>query len=316
MKRLALAVIPLLICGTTVPARAQAPGSAEAFMSQAKAAAGSDWSRIYRSLCESPASGPSAASLSNQPPGPAPERDKWLTEPVKIFDNLYFVGTKEHSSWAVVTSAGIILLDTLYEYASEDAIIGGLTKLGLDPAQIKYLIVSHGHGDHVGGAGLIQQRFNPRVIMGGPDWDSVEKSARIPNKPRRDVVASDGQKVTLGDTTVTVYLTPATPRARWDSCSRSGMAAERTPWRTGVARDSTFPNRSLHSRPTWSRPGASTNWPVRPVPMCCSPTTLRWTDRPPRCRSSRNAPPARPIPMWWGAMACHAICEWHRTAPA
>ena len=127
---------------------------------------------------------------------------------MKIFDNLYFVGTKEHSAWAVVTSAGIILIDTLYEYATEDAIIGGLTKLGLDPRQVKYLIVSHGHGDHVGGAGLIQQRLNPRVIMGGPDWDGVLASPRIPNKPKRDIIATDGQKVTLGDTTVTVYLTP------------------------------------------------------------------------------------------------------------
>ena len=62
-----------------------------------------------------------------------------------MFDNLYFVGTKIHSSWALTTSDGIILIDTLYEYASEDAIVGGLTKLGLDPATVKYVIVSHGH---------------------------------------------------------------------------------------------------------------------------------------------------------------------------
>ena len=82
MKRLAMAVLPLLVWGTHT--QAQAPGSAEAYMAQAKAAAGSDWPRIYRSLCESPASGPSA--VSNQPPGPAPDRATWLAEPMKIFD--------------------------------------------------------------------------------------------------------------------------------------------------------------------------------------------------------------------------------------
>ena len=47
-----------------------------------------------------------------------------------MFDNLYFVGTKFHSSWALTTREGIILIDTLYDYASDEAIVGGLRKLG------------------------------------------------------------------------------------------------------------------------------------------------------------------------------------------
>jgi metallo-beta-lactamase class B len=127
-----------------------------------------------------------------------------------VFDNLYFVGTKFHSAWALTTSEGIILIDTLYEYASEEAIVGGLKKLGLDPAAVKYVIVSHAHGDHVGGAKLMQDRFDARLVMGGPDWDMIEKSVnQYPNgKPKRDIVATDGQRITLGDTTVTIVLTP------------------------------------------------------------------------------------------------------------
>ena len=49
-----------------------------------------------------------------------------------------------------VGADGIILIDTLYNYASEPEIVDGLTKLGLDPATVKYVIVSHGHGDHDG----------------------------------------------------------------------------------------------------------------------------------------------------------------------
>jgi metallo-beta-lactamase class B len=128
----------------------------------------------------------------------------------KVFDNFYFVGTKIHSAWALTTSEGIILIDTLYDYASEEAIVGGLKKLGLDPAAVKYVIVTHAHGDHVGGAKLMQDRFGSRIVMGGSDWDEIEKSVnRFPNgKPKRDIVAADGQKVTLGDASVTLVLTP------------------------------------------------------------------------------------------------------------
>ena len=178
----------------------------DAYLASAKAAAGFDFTGMLVRVCVAPqtAPGPDVA------PPPPPARDTWYTDPAKVFDNLYFVGTKIHSSWALTTSAGIILIDTLYDYASEEAIVGGLTKLGLDPAAVKYVIVSHGHLDHVGGAKLMQDRFGSRLIMGGPDWDMIEQSVnRFPNgKPKRDIVASDGQKVTLGDTTVTIVATP------------------------------------------------------------------------------------------------------------
>lgn len=114
-----------------------------------------------------------------------------------------------HSSWALKTSDGVILIDTLYNYASEAEIVDGLRKLGLDPGTVKYVIVSHGHGDHDEGANLMQQRFHARIIMGGPDWDAIEKANNMPGgTPKRDMVATDGEKLTLGDTTVTIILTP------------------------------------------------------------------------------------------------------------
>ncbi|HEY3045240.1 MAG TPA: MBL fold metallo-hydrolase [Vicinamibacterales bacterium] len=80
--------------------------------------------------------------------------------------------------------------------------------LGLDPARIKYVLVSHGHVDHVGGAKLLQDRFGARVIMSAADWDLVGGSTAAYPKPKRDMVATDGQRLTLGDTTLTLYLTP------------------------------------------------------------------------------------------------------------
>ena len=53
---------------------------------------------------------------------------------MKVFDNLYFVGMTEFASWAVTTSDGIIVIDPLFDYSVEDEVVGGLRKLGLDPA--------------------------------------------------------------------------------------------------------------------------------------------------------------------------------------
>ena len=139
----------------------------------------------------------------------APPREQWYTEPVKVFDNLYFLGTKVHESWAVTTSDGIILIDALFGYAVEAEVTDGMKKLGLDPTQIKYVIISHGHGDHSGGAKYLQDTYHARVILSPADWDLL---AREPNNetvnPKRDMEATDGQRLTLGDTTLTLYLTP------------------------------------------------------------------------------------------------------------
>jgi metallo-beta-lactamase class B len=198
----------VIVAGLSVTAASAQPAAngIEPHLAAAKEAAGFDFTGLLARVCVAPQTGPGR----DVAPGPAPDRATWLTEPAKVFDNLYFVGTKFHSSWALTTSEGIILIDTLYEYASDEAIVTGLRKLGLDPATVKYVIISHAHGDHVGGAKLMQDRFGSRIVMGGPDWDSIEKSVnQYPNgKPKRDIVAADGQKITLGNTSVTLVLTP------------------------------------------------------------------------------------------------------------
>jgi metallo-beta-lactamase class B len=143
-------------------------------------------------------------------PATAPARDTWFAEPAKVYDNLYFVGGKIHSAWALNTPEGIILIDTIFPYNSQELIEGGLRKVGLDPKNIKYVIISHAHSDHIGGAEMLQSKYNAQVVMGAPDWDSV---ASYPNRfktmsPKRNIVATDGMKITLGGTTVNIWLTP------------------------------------------------------------------------------------------------------------
>jgi metallo-beta-lactamase class B len=122
-------------------------------------------------------------------------------------DNFYFIGTREHGAWALTTSAGIIVIDALHDYAVIDAVEAGMKKLGLNPADIKYLIITHGHGDHHGGTRYLQDKYRPRVVMGARDWDLVARDTRSP-RPAKDVEAVDGQKITLGDASVTLYITP------------------------------------------------------------------------------------------------------------
>ena len=184
--------------------------SPDAHVALAKAAAGRSYQNLFNFLCTVPAPRGSGARAGapragGPPPGPPP-RSTWYAEPVKVFDNLYFVGQSEYSAWALTTSDGIILFDTLFDYSVEDEVAGGLKKLGLDPAAIRYAVVSHPHPDHHGGARFLQDRYKTRVVMSAADWDVIDRLGGT--KPVRDVVATDGHQLTLGDTTVTLYVTP------------------------------------------------------------------------------------------------------------
>jgi metallo-beta-lactamase class B len=218
-RHIGLAVLAIL-SAAALTASAQAPGKRDfdgeyrKAVQAAKDAAGFEHLGTLARTCLLPQSGGENTS-DNVPdfvanPSKAPARDTWYAEPAKVFDDLYFVGGKVHSSWALTTRDGIILIDTIFPYNSEELIVGGMQKLGLDPKQIKYLIISHAHTDHIGGAEMLQKKYGMRVVMGAPDWDTVGK---FPNRyktmaPKRDIVATDGMKITLGGRTVTIWTTP------------------------------------------------------------------------------------------------------------
>ncbi|MEP6961987.1 MAG: MBL fold metallo-hydrolase [Acidobacteriota bacterium] len=136
-----------------------------------------------------------------------PARETWHAEPAKVADNLYFLGTKIHSAWALVGSQGIIVIEALFDYAARDEILDGLKKVGLDSKNVKYVILSHAHGDHDGGAVLLQDSIpNVHVIYGAEDWDAVDK--RPSGKAKHDIVGTDGLKVSVGDASVQIVTMP------------------------------------------------------------------------------------------------------------
>lgn len=144
-----------------------------------------------------------------------------LVTPTKVFDQLYSVGQNAVSAWALDTADGIILFDALNSPAEAREILEpNLEQLGLDPKRIRYVIVTHGHGDHWGGAKYLQDTYGAKVVLSDADWKMLESPTRgggpfrdlVP--PRRDITARDGDTITLGGTKVQLYVTPGhTPGA-------------------------------------------------------------------------------------------------------
>ena len=195
---------------------AQAPATPDSLVVAAKRAAGQDYPGTFLRICIAPdnaAGGRGGAARGGPPPGAAsvPDRATWYAPPYKVFDNLYFVGTRIHSAWALTTSQGIVIIDTLFDYAIEAEIVDGLTKLKLDPRDIKYVLISHAHGDHDQGAALLQRRYGAKVVMGEADWASTlqRPATAAGGVPKRDIpVGAGGTTLTLGDTTIQVVATP------------------------------------------------------------------------------------------------------------
>jgi metallo-beta-lactamase class B len=206
------AVLSVLLA-VPVAALAQAPSEATVakHVAEAQRLAGADLKPLLVLCKPAPAKRPAQADtdhyIETQIARPAPE-------PGKAFDNLYFVGSAWVSAWALTTSEGIILIDALNNEAEAAALIeGGMKKLGLDPAQIKYIVVTHAHGDHYGGAPYLAGKYKARVVMSEADWRQTETQLEFNSPhwgpvPKRDVSVIDGERLRLGDTTVTLNITP------------------------------------------------------------------------------------------------------------
>ena len=130
-------------------------------------------------------------------------------EPFQVFDNLYYVGAKWVSAWVLETDQGLILFDSLYGELTDIA-IDGIRDLGMDPNDIRYLIVIHAHFDHIGGARRIQDEFGAVVLMTDEDWQMTDEPAiyREYPKPIRHLTATHGGTLNLGREKLTFMKTP------------------------------------------------------------------------------------------------------------
>ncbi len=197
----------VLVAALGIASAQAAAQSVDGYLSAAKAAAGTDWAGTFLRLCVPPPSGPPGGRGGGRG---APAREDWYAEPAKVADNLYFLGTRIHSAWAIAGSEGIIVIEALFDYAAKEEILDGLKKVGLDTRKVKYVLLSHAHADHDGGAKILQDAIpDVRLIYGAEDWASVDKSEnRAGGKPKHDLVGADGMKVSVGDASAQIVTMP------------------------------------------------------------------------------------------------------------
>jgi len=178
-----------------------------AHIKKAKGAAGSVWAKEENFLCEDP-------TARNTPKAADPG-------PVKLFDNLYAIpgtyGVGNAVVYLIQTSQGLMMIDSGRAEDVETIVLPGMKALGLDPMNIKLIILPHGHGDHVAGSPWFQEHVpGVRVYMTAADWDFIAKPpagrgggpapATLP-KHDRDIV--EGQPIVLGDESITPVNIPA-----------------------------------------------------------------------------------------------------------
>ncbi|SHO43769.1 MBL fold metallo-hydrolase [Desulfopila aestuarii] len=129
-------------------------------------------------------------------------------EPTQVFDNVYYVGGMEVGGWIIDTGEGLIMLDSSYEYGATTILEPNIAALGLNPADIKYILVTHAGPDHFGAVMHFVDNYGTKVVFnrqlaGGPanpPWLQVV--------PEDMVIMGDGDKLTLGNTTITAVHTP------------------------------------------------------------------------------------------------------------
>lgn len=195
----------VLFTAAAVTALAQDSAAIQAHITRAQQLAGSTWAEAASYFC-------AEASMPNRPTDPA-------IEPTRLFDNLSVIGSVGTAMYVVHTNQGLILIDAGYPEQIESVLLPGLKALGLDPSQVRSVIVLHGHSDHFGAARYFQETHGSRIYMGAADWDLLDApqakgKGPQPGQPKRDQVAVEGQPITLGDTKIMPYLVPGhTPGA-------------------------------------------------------------------------------------------------------
>jgi len=199
---------------TAAVAQAPAGDSARvpAIVDRAVAAAGSEWGEAVEFFCRDK--------------GRANRADDPEITPTRVFDNLYALGRTSTVVWALTTPDGILLIDAGYPDQLESVLLPQMRAAGLDPNNVRYVLIGHGHADHFGGASYFQQR-GARVALSAADWSLIENPAPPPAgvpaaapaaaalpPPRRDVVVPDGEPISFGGVEITPVLIPGhTPGA-------------------------------------------------------------------------------------------------------
>jgi len=136
-------------------------------------------------------------------------------KPIKLFDNLYFVGTNTVGSFIIDSGDGLVMLDTGCGDEDISIMVEDMKKLGLDPAKIKLIFISHEHFDHYGGVRFLKKNVCPeaKVAMSLTGWNLLQtvplEWAYIGIRPQSvDIYLTDGMKIKIGNEIFQIVATP------------------------------------------------------------------------------------------------------------
>lgn len=183
-----------------------------AMIERIRGQAGLRWEQTAHFWCEAP--------QPNRPDDP-------MITPTQIFDDVYVIGNRGMVIYVLRTSAGLMMIDALgdtdgptTDAQREALLLPGLARLGLDPKQVKIILVTHGHADHWGGARYFQEHFGTKVYVSGADWKLMQSPLR-PNPitgappsstptplPQFDGEIKDGEPIVFGDLKVLPVALP------------------------------------------------------------------------------------------------------------
>ncbi len=131
--------------------------------------------------------------------------------PHRVIANVYYVGSNSLASYLIATPEGLILINSSYE-RNVPVIRKSVEALGYRFSDVKILLGSHAHGDHMEGDAAVKALTGAQVVAMAEDVPALERM-RPGGKPHPiDRVIRDGDTVTLGDTTLVAHLTPGHSR--------------------------------------------------------------------------------------------------------
>lgn len=144
-------------------------------------------------------------------------QEKRYMKPFQMFGNLYYVGETWMCMHLVDTGDGLFLLDA-GNYNTSGMLINAIWEAGFNPANINWVVLSHGHVDHIGNANFLRNMFGCKLYIGEPDADMFKKNPALsyihgnPNIAdglfEPDAILRDGDVLTFGNTEITFFLVP------------------------------------------------------------------------------------------------------------
>ena len=125
----------------------------------------------------------------------------------RVIDNIYFVGTEALGTFLVTTSAGHILINSDFE-ATVPSIRRSVEELGFDFDDIRIVLGSHAHGDHMQADALVKELTGAQVMVMQQDVEQLRAMQPGGKEHPIDRILEDGDRVELGDTALVAHHTP------------------------------------------------------------------------------------------------------------